>query len=77
MFFQLLSLAGAVLILGAFAAQQSGRMKSETVPYQALNFAGGLCLCVAAVAALQYGFILLEGSWTVLSAWGLWKLRRR
>jgi uncharacterized membrane protein len=76
MVYQVISLIGAVLILFAFASVQMRRMESESVPYQVLNFAGGLCLCVAAIAALQYGFILLEGSWTVLSAHGLWRVIR-
>lgn len=76
MVYQVISLIGAVLILFAFAAVQLRRMEPESVPYQTLNFAGGVCLCVAAVAALQYGFILLEGSWTILSAAGLLRVLR-
>ncbi|HWW60576.1 MAG TPA: hypothetical protein VN181_04330 [Thermoanaerobaculia bacterium] len=71
MLFQILQLIGAVLILGAFAAQQSKRLEAETVVYQLLNCLGGFCLCAAAIATMQYGFILLEGAWTVLSAAGL------
>jgi NADH:ubiquinone oxidoreductase subunit 6 (subunit J) len=76
MLFQVVSLVGAILILFAFAAQQLGRLAAETKTYQMLNLIGGFFLCVAAVAALQYGFILLEGSWTIVSAYGLWRLRR-
>jgi len=77
MIYQVISLIGAVLILSAFAAAQMRRLKHESVAYQALNFAGGVCLCIAAVAALQYGFILLEGSWAILSAHGLWRVIRQ
>jgi NADH:ubiquinone oxidoreductase subunit 6 (subunit J) len=77
MVYQLISLIGAILILFAFAAVQMRRMESHSVSYQSLNLAGGVCLCIAAVAALQYGFILLEGSWTVLSAHGLWRIIRQ
>jgi hypothetical protein len=41
-----------------------------------LNLIGGLLTFVAAVAAKQYGFILLEGTWTIASAYGLWRLSR-
>jgi hypothetical protein len=42
-----------------------------------LNLIGGFCLCVAAIAVHQYGFILLEGSWTVVSAWGVWRVMKK
>ncbi len=74
MIFQVVSIVGAVLILAAFAAQQLQRLEAETKTYQILNLIGGFCLAVAAVAARQYGFIMLEGSWTVVSAWGVWRV---
>ena len=76
MIFQIISLAGAILVLTAFAAQQLGRLAAEMRTYQILNLIGGFCLAVAAVATRNYGFILLEGTWTLASAYGLWKLLR-
>jgi hypothetical protein len=76
MLFQIVSLVGAILILSAFAAQQLGRLAAETRTYQMLNLIGGFFLFVAATAARQYGFILLEGTWTVASAYGLWRVSR-
>jgi hypothetical protein len=76
LFFQLISLLGAVVILGAYAALQSQKLQSETAAYQALNALGGALLCATAVAERQYGFILLEGAWTVLSLWGLARVLR-
>jgi NADH:ubiquinone oxidoreductase subunit 6 (subunit J) len=76
MFFQIVSLVGAILVLIAFAAQQLGRLAAEMRTYQILNLFGGFFLCAAAVAARQYGFILLEGTWTVASAYGLWRVMR-
>ena len=74
MSFQIVSLVGAILILFAYGAQQLSRLAAETRTYQILNLFGGLFLCVAAVAARQYGFILLEGTWTVASAYGVWRV---
>jgi hypothetical protein len=74
MVYQLISIVGAVVILSAYAAQQMKKLQAESVAYQLMNFVGGTCLCVAAVAAQQYGFIILEGTWAVLSAWGLWRV---
>jgi hypothetical protein len=74
--FQALSMAGAVLILIAYAASQLGKLSPDTGEYQLLNFFGAAALFAAAVAGRQYGFILLEGSWTILSLLGLIRLRR-
>jgi len=76
MIFQIVSLVGAVFVLLAFAAQQLGHINADSRRYQIFNLVGGACLCVAAVAAKQFGFILLEGTWTVASVYGLWKLLR-
>ena len=65
------------MILSAFAAQQLKRLHAETAVYQFLNLAGGAFLTVVAVSTRQYVFILLEGTWTVMSAAGLWRVTRR
>jgi len=76
MILQLVSILGAMLVLAAFAAQQFKRLEAETKTYQILNLIGGFCLATTAVATRQYGFILMEGSWTVISAWGVWRVVR-
>ena len=75
MLYQAIALLGAILILAAFAASQMEKMKRESVAYQLLNLLGGIALTITAVAEVQYGFILLEGVWTLLSAWGLMRVR--
>ena len=67
MLIQLVSLAGAGLILAAYAAHQAGRMGRDSLLYHALNAVGGLVLCAVAIAASQVGFIVLEGAWTAIS----------
>jgi len=64
---QLVSIAGAALILAAYAAHQAGRMSRETPAYHLINAGGGALLLVAAVATWQIGFIVLEGAWTIIS----------
>ena len=76
MVYQVIQIVGAALILIAYALQHMKHLHAETAPYLAMNLAGGALLCVAAVAARQYGFILLEGSWAVLSGMGLYRLLR-
>lgn len=73
---QSISVVGAALILLAFALLQMRRVPSESYSYQVMNFAGGAALLYVAVVEHQIGFILLEGSWAILSLLGMWRLFR-
>jgi hypothetical protein len=68
---QLIQIVGALLILAAFAAVQFDRMRPDSRMYLTLNLLGSIILAVLAVAASQWGFVLLEGVWAIVSAWGL------
>jgi hypothetical protein len=73
---QLVQIAGALLILAAFAAQQLGRMRADSRTYLLLNLAGSAVLAVLALREEQWGFLLLEAVWALVSAWSLWRLAR-
>ena len=75
MLFQLLSLAGAVLVLIAFIALQLGRMEREDPAFNLLNFAGSVLLAWVAIVDHRLGFIILEVVWALFSLLPL--LRRR
>jgi hypothetical protein len=68
---QVVQIVGALLILSAFAAVQFDRMRTDSRLYLALNLAGSAILAVLAVTSAQWGFVLLEGVWAIVSAWGL------
>lgn len=68
---QLVQIAGALLILIAFAASQFGAMDPHSRIYLALNFFGSLILAVLAWRERQWGFLMLESVWAVVSGWGL------
>ena len=74
---QLISVAGALLILIPFAGSQVGRLSPHSLAYQLMNLVGAASLTAVAVIEVQYGFILLEGIWTIMSVVGLWKLLQR
>ncbi len=74
---QLIQIVGALLILVAFGAVQFNRMNPDSRLYLALNLAGSIILAVLAIAASQWGFVLLEGVWAIVSAWGLTSTLRK
>jgi hypothetical protein len=74
---QALQLAGAVLILIAFAGLQRGSMKPDDPVYLWLNLVGAAILATAATIEFDPGFLLLEGVWTIVSAWSLVQLARK
>ncbi len=64
---QLVSLVGSLLILTAFSANQLGRMTAQQRSYTLLNLFGAGILAVVALLEEQWGFLLLEGVWTLVS----------
>jgi hypothetical protein len=74
---QLISVMGALAILGAYAASQLGLADTSKPSYQVANFLGSAVLTVVAVIDRQLGFILLEGAWALVSLWGIATILRR
>src|SRR3954451_10204946 len=68
---QLVSVAGSLMILAAYGANQLGRWTASRLEYMVLNLIGSGVLAIVAVVEEQWGFLLLEGVWALVSAWAL------
>ena len=78
MLLQLVSLAGAAMVLAAYAMIQSGLCRGLDAGDLALNIIGSLLLGIVAVLERQYGFIVLEFAWVGLGVVGVvraWRQR--
>ena len=62
---------GALLVLVAFALAQARAVTPQARVYLILNFVGASVLGVDAYIERQWGFLLLEGAWAIIAAWGL------
>ena len=66
-----LQLAGAVLILAGFVLAQFKVLSTDAVSYLVVNLVGAGLLAVLAYLDEDWGFLLLEGVWALVSAWAL------
>ena len=68
---QAVSVLGALAILVAYAANQFRLVGPSNLSYTLLNFLGAGILTVIAAIESQWGFLLLEGVWTLVSLFAL------
>jgi hypothetical protein len=74
---QMIQLSGALLVLAGFVLVQRGIVDSRSRAYLALNLVGAAVLAVDAWLGAQWGFFVLESTWSVVSAGGLVAAARR
>ena len=68
---QVLQIIGALLILAGFVGAQMNKLSPQSVLYLVLNLVGSAILTVLGYLEQQWGFVLLEGVWTIVSFYGL------
>lgn len=68
---QVVQIVGALLILSGYGSAQAGWLSTSSLVYLVLNLVGSAVLAVLAVHEEQWGFVLLEGVWAVISLVGI------
>ncbi|HWX55334.1 MAG TPA: hypothetical protein VN176_12150 [Verrucomicrobiae bacterium] len=68
---QVISFAGALLVLLGYAGEQFGWMNARRPVYNVLNAAGAAILVMIALRPFQLGFVVMEGAWVAISIYGL------
>ena len=74
---QAVSFAGAALILVAYMGHQFKWMDARRAGYNILNAVGSGILGYIALRPFQLGFVVLEGVWTAISLYALWRGMRQ
>jgi len=67
----LVQIIGSLFVLAAFASAHLGVVDQKSVRYLVANIVGSGILAVDALIGHQWGFLLLEGVWALVSAAGL------
>lgn len=64
---QVIQVFGSVLVLIGFTLSQLGRLDASSRIYLVMNLSGSFILAVDAFIERQWGFLLLEGIWALIS----------
>lgn len=77
MFYQIISLIGAALILAGYLGLQLDWFDRHNRLFNLLNFVGSALLTWVAIIDWRVGFMVLEFSWALLSVPGMLRRKRR
>jgi hypothetical protein len=69
-----IQIAGSLLVLSGFLLAQLGWLNPKSASYLTVNAIGSAVLAVEAAIEAQWGFLLLEGVWALVSVAGLIRL---
>jgi hypothetical protein len=68
---QLIQIVGALLNMGAFALLHFEIAPSSALRYLIPNWFGSVLLVVSAYADHQWGFLMLEGAWVMVTGYAI------
>ena len=66
--------AGVLLVLGAYFALQTGKMRGDRVPFSLLNALGaaGILVPVWYAKEMNWSVLFIESVWILISLYGIW-----
>jgi hypothetical protein len=69
-----IQIGGAVLVLIGYVLGQLGKIDTSSKAYLLINLAGSTLLALDAYSGRQWGFLVLNGTWAVISLVNLIRL---
>ena len=66
---------GVTILLIAYFLNITNKIEKDSLVYLQMNFFGAGLACLASVLMKYLPFIILEGCWTIVSAFGLLKYK--
>lgn len=73
----LIGFVGVAMLLVAFLLNLKGILHKDRLGYILLNLIGAALACLASYLIRYYPFVILEASWTMVSAFALLQYFRR
>ena len=69
--------AGVFILLIAFLLNLTGKLSKDALPYILMNVFGAGLACIASWLIRYIPFVILEGTWTLVSLFALLQYARR
>jgi hypothetical protein len=69
--YELIEIVGALLNMGAFALLHFEIAASSALRYLIPNWLGSVLLVISAYADRQWGFLMLEGAWVLVTGYAI------
>ena len=73
----LIGSVGVIMMLVAFFLNIVDKLDNDHPFYIVLNFLGATLSCIASCIIKYTPFIILEGTWALISAWGIYDYFKR
>ena len=77
--FDFVGFAGVLLVLLAYLALQTQRMRGDGMMYSVLNMLGAIGILIPVIYAehMNYSVLFIEAAWIAISLYGMWHVFKR